>query len=623
MKNTFFLIILFYFFLDNISVAEPIKVGILHSLSGTMAISENAVVLSTLLAIDEINDQGGLLGKKIEVVIKDGASNWNNFRDQAEILITKDKVSVVFGCWTSAARKSVKPVFEKHNHLLFYPVQYEGLEQSPNIVYTGAAPNQQLLPAMEWAVREQQVKSVLLIGSDYVFPRSANAILKHKAKELGLRISDELYIPLGSNDLSEVIESISKTKPDMIFNTINGDSNINLFEAVYNNGYTAHQLPIISFSLAEPEIQSMDIRHIKGHYAAWNYFQSLATTSNKKFLAQLKNKAGILIASDPMEAAYFGVHLWAMAVKNAGSANPALVRNHLNQSYQAPSGLIKIDTGSQHVHKTVYIGKINQDKQFNIVWKNPTSTAPQPYPSYRTKKEWHEMLTSLYKGWNKNWAYIPDLADLRGASTMEVLMAETAPYFSENLSRYGDFGILGNYLKDIFSELNLNLTFIEIPKSRLGLLTNASQLSFPVPSCNKYPSDAIWHKVVGFGHMKDKKMHQIEIVGLVRGDKIPEKLKSIISKNGIEVQYVTHDIHNIKKLKFNRVDAIVIDEAQLNYLSSILPFYIFDITFDNEQIVEAPMKACFYNRDARNDFNLVLQRHRQKNMISFPIPPWR
>jgi len=623
MKKSIFLILLFYSSLNNISAAESIKVGILHSLSGTMAISENAVVLSTLLAIDEINEQGGLLGKKLEVVIKDGASNWDNFRDQAEILIVKDKVSVVFGCWTSASRKSVKPVFEKLNHLLFYPVQYEGLEQSPNIVYTGAAPNQQLLPAMEWAASKQKVKSVLLVGSDYVFPRSANAILKHKAKELGLKISDELYIPLGSNDISQVIESISRTKPDMIFNTINGDSNINFFDAMNRSGYDVKKLPIISFSLAEPEIQLMDTQQIEGHYAAWNYFQSLKTTSNKSFLNKLKNKAGILISSDPMEAAYFGVHLWAKAVKAAGDANPVLVRQYLNQSYQAPSGLVNVDTKNQHVHKKVYIGKINQDKQFDVVWESTSTVEPKPYPTYRTKNEWHKMLTDLYESWDKNWAYISGTDDLSDAATMKMFMAEDAPYFSENLSTYGDFGILGNYLTNIFSELNLKLEFIKIPPPRLELLSSNEQVSFPVTTCNKYPSDVIWHKIVGFGHKKGKQLNQFEVIGQVRGEKIPEKLKSVIMKPEIRIEYVSHDIQNIKKLKHNRVDAIVIDEAQLNYLTSILPFYIFGITFDNTHIVETPMKACFYSREARDNFNSALHRYRQKSVVQFPTPPWR
>jgi len=589
-----------------------------------MAISENAVVLSTLLAIDEINQQGGLLGKQIEVIIKDGASNWDNFRDQAKTLITKDKVSVVFGCWTSAARKSVKPIFEKYNHLLFYPVQYEGLEQSPNIVYTGAAPNQQLLPALEWAVKELKISSVLLIGSDYIFPHSANAILKHKALELGVDISDELYIPLGSNDVSSLIKSVTNNKPDMIFNTVNGDSNIKLFEAINSHGFDAEQLPIMSFSLGEPEIQLMDTAHIKGHFAAWNYFQSLATESNKKFLNKLKNKAGILISSDPMEAAYSGVHLWAQAVKAARSIKPARVRAYLNQSFQAPSGVIKIDPHTQHVYKTSYIGKINQNKQFDIVWKSALPLAPKPYPGYRTKDSWHEMLENLYETWNQNWAYTPVTEDLKGATTMELFIAEEAPYFSRSLSVYGDFGILGNYLKNIFSELGFNVRFTQIPTARLEILKHDLQLSFPVPTCNKYPSDVVWHKVLGFGYKRNyKAINQAKVIGLVRGEKIPKKLQSFIKKNNMEIEYVSYDIYNIKKLKLNRVDAIVIDEAQLNYLTSILPFYIFDITFDNKQIVEAPMKACFHSRDIRNDFNMVLQKYRQKNVVGFPTPPWR
>ncbi|PUE65378.1 urea ABC transporter substrate-binding protein [Arcobacter lacus] len=387
--------------------AESIKVGILHSLSGTMSISEQSVVDSTLFAIDEINNNGGVLGRKIEPITKDGASNWNTFAKEAENLITKDKVNVVFGCWTSASRKTVKPLFEKYNHLLFYPVQYEGLESSPNIIYTGAAPNQQIIPAVKWAM-DTIGKRFYLVGSDYVFPHSANAIMKDQIKSQNGEVLAEKYVLLGSSDVESIVEDIVKKRPDIILNTINGDTNVAFFKALRKRGITPSVIPTISFSIAESELKAMGTESFEGDFVAWNYFQSIESNKNQIFIKAFKKRYGEQsVITDPMEAAYISVHLWAQAVKIANSIELKDVKSALkNLSFAAPEGAVSVDAKSNHIWKNVRIGQIQKDGQFKIIWDTPKPVRPLPYPSYRTKKEWDEFLNALYIQWDKNWANI-------------------------------------------------------------------------------------------------------------------------------------------------------------------------------------------------------------------------
>lgn len=384
---------------------QPIKVGILHSLTGTMAISEKSVVDATLLAIEEINQQGGVLGRKIQPIIVDGKSDWNTFAQQAEHLITQEKVVTIFGCWTSASRKTVKPIFEKYNHLLIYPVQYEGLEESPNIIYTGAAPNQQIIPAVKWSF-DNLGKRFFLVGSDYIFPRTANAIIKDQVTALQGEIVGEEYILLGSNQVENVITKIITNKPNVILNTINGDSNIAFFKALRKAGITANKIPTISFSIAEEELQSLPNQDVVGDYAVWNYFQSINNNKNRQFIQSFQNKYGKnRVTSDPIEAGYFGVYLWAQAVEDAGIDEVNLIRESIkDQSFNAPEGVVYIDAKNQHTWKTVRVGKIKSDGQFEIVWNSDKPIRPVPYPISRSKGEWELFINNLYQGWNQNWA---------------------------------------------------------------------------------------------------------------------------------------------------------------------------------------------------------------------------
>ncbi|MBI3638778.1 MAG: urea ABC transporter substrate-binding protein [Thaumarchaeota archaeon] len=384
---------------------NPIKVGILHSLSGTMAISEKPVVDAELLAIDEINKKGGVLGRKIQPIVIDGESNWNTFAREAKYLITQEHVNVVFGGWTSASRKTMEPVFEKYDNLLFYPVQYEGLEQSPNIIYTGAAPNQQVIPAVEWAYKNLG-KKFFLVGSDYVFPRSANAIMTERIKELGGEIVGEEYKVLGSRDFNDIVEKIKKAHPDVILNTINGDSNLYFFDELRKSSITPKDIPTISFSIAENEITYLNATNIKGDYASWNYFQSVDTPENKAFVENFKNKYGKdRVVSDPMESAYVGVYLFAKAAAVAQSVDPDKIREAIKGlTFEAPEGIVGIDPETQHLAKTVRIGKILDNGQFEIVSSSENPIIPIPYPTYKTKEEWNAFLVNLYHGWGNSWA---------------------------------------------------------------------------------------------------------------------------------------------------------------------------------------------------------------------------
>jgi urea transport system substrate-binding protein len=394
----------YYFFIEN-DDSSKIRVGILHSTTGTMAISENSVKEATLLAIKEINEQGGLLGKQIEVILRDGKSNWPTFANEAEKLIIEDHVAVVFGGWTSASRKTMKPIFERYNHLLFYPVQYEGLEISRNIIYTGAAPNQQIIPAVKWAF-DNLGKKFFLVGSDYIFPRTANAIINDIVSALHGEVLGEEYIRLGSADVDAIVKKIIETKPDVILNTINGDSNLAFFRALRAAGITPDKIPTISFSIAEQELQAMGSTDFEGDYAVWNYFQSIDSEKNYEFVAKFKREYGEKrVTDDPIEAGYFGVYLWAKAVRDAGTADSKEVLKNLpKQSFEAPEGMVFIDGENHHTWKIVRVGRIKANGQFEIVWSSEKPIRPIPYPIYRTKAAWDEFELSLYKKWNEQWA---------------------------------------------------------------------------------------------------------------------------------------------------------------------------------------------------------------------------
>ena len=358
---------------------ETVQVGILHSLSGTMSISEVAVHDAELLAIKEINENGGVLGRQIEPVIEDGASDWPTFAEKAEKLLTVDEVEVVFGGWTSASRKAMLPVFEGLDGLLFYPVQYEGLEASPNIFYTGATTNQQIVPALDY-LKEQGHTEIYLVGSDYVFPRTANRIITAYAEANGMTIVGEDYLPLGETDTATIVSKVVAAEPDMVFNTLNGDTNVAFFKELTAKGGTAETVPTISVSVAEEEVGGIGIENIEGHLVAWNYYQTTDTPENEAFVAAFKEEYGEdRVTADPIEAAYNSVYIWAAAAEEAGSFEVDAIKEAAKGlELDTPEGLLTVSDWNQHVYKTARIGVINGEGLIDEVWSSPEPIEPDP-----------------------------------------------------------------------------------------------------------------------------------------------------------------------------------------------------------------------------------------------------
>ncbi|MDQ3701014.1 MAG: urea ABC transporter substrate-binding protein, partial [Chloroflexota bacterium] len=323
---------------------------------------------------------GGVLKKRIEPVIEDGASDWPTFSEKAKKLIQSDRVATVFGCWTSASRKAVLPVFESLKALLWYPVQYEGLEASPYIFYTGAAPNQQIVPAVEYLINEGR-KRIFLLGSDYVFPRTANEIIKLQLGAQGGTLAGEEYTPLGHTDYSTVITKILGAKPDVVFNTLNGDSNVAFFKQFKDAGNTPDKIQTLSVSVAEEEVRGIGAANMIGHLASWNYYQTTDTPTNKKFVEAYKAKFGAnRVTDDPIEAAYIGVYLWAKAVEKAGSTDVEKVKTAAKGlEFAAPEGTVKIHATNQHISKPVRIGKVRADGLFDEVWSTGKPVDPDPF----------------------------------------------------------------------------------------------------------------------------------------------------------------------------------------------------------------------------------------------------
>jgi urea transport system substrate-binding protein len=385
--------------LEAAAQAKTVKVGVLHSLSGTMAISETVLKDTALMAFEEINAKGGVMGYKIEPVVVDPASNWPLFAEKARQLITQDKVAAVFGCWTSVSRKSVLPVFEELNGLLFYPVQYEGEELSKNVFYTGAAPNQQAIPAVEYLMSKEGggAKRWVLLGTDYVYPRTTNKILRAFLKSKGVadKDIDEKYTPFGHSDYQTIVADIKKFSAGgktAVVSTINGDSNVPFYKELGNQGLKATDVPVVAFSVGEEELRGVDTKPLVGHLAAWNYFMSIKNPENDAFKAKWAayTKAKKLpgadkpLTNDPMEATYIGIYMWKQAVEKAKSFDTdKVIAAMAGQTFKAPSGIVsKMDEKNHHLHKAVFIGEVKADGQFNVVWKTKGPIKAQPWSPF-------------------------------------------------------------------------------------------------------------------------------------------------------------------------------------------------------------------------------------------------
>jgi len=371
--------------------ADTIKVGVLHSLSGTMAISETTLKDTMLMLIAEQNKKGGVLGKKLEAVVVDPASNWPLFAEKARELISKNKTDVVFGCWTSVSRKSVLPVFEELNSILFYPVQYEGEESSKNVFYTGAAPNQQAVPAVDYLMKEIGVKRWVLAGTDYVYPRTTNKILKAYLKSKGVKDKDIMvnYTPFGHSDWQSIVSDIKKFgsagKKTAVVSTINGDANVPFYKELGNQGISAEDIPVVAFSVGEEELSGLDTKPLVGHLAAWNYFMSNESDENEAFISQwhefIKDKKRV--TNDPMEAHYIGFNMWVKAVEKAGTTDPSKVQDALiGIAVPNLTGGYSAMMPNHHITKPVLIGEIQNNGQFDTVWETSGLVAGDAWSDY-------------------------------------------------------------------------------------------------------------------------------------------------------------------------------------------------------------------------------------------------
>lgn len=359
---------------------STIKIGFVNSLSGTMAISETTVNKSLHMAADEINAAGGVLGKQLKVVDQDGKSEPAVFAEKARSLIEKECVAAVFGGWTSSSRKAMLPVFEADNALLFYPLQYEGMESSSNIFYSGAAPNQQIVPALDY-LKEQGHKKLFLVGSDYVFPQTANRVVNAYAEGNGMEVVGEEYTPMGSTDFTTIVNKLKSSGADAVVNTLNGDSNVAFFKEYKASGLTADQVPVISMSIAEEEISAIGLDNVKGQLTAWNYYQTLDSSENQKFVKNFKAKYGTSKpTSDPMESAYTSLYLWKAMVEKAKSFDVDKVKAAADGvTFNAPEGKVTVDGENHHIYKTSYIGRIEDDLLIHTVWQSDGPIAPDPY----------------------------------------------------------------------------------------------------------------------------------------------------------------------------------------------------------------------------------------------------
>jgi len=392
--------------LDRLLVdRRPIVVGLLHSQTGPMAVSEKSMIDAEILALEEINAAGGLLGRPVRWVIADGASDPQTFARQADTLIREDRVAVVFGCWTSASRKAVLPVVEAADHLLVYPMAYEGLEQSPNVIYTGAAPNQQITPAVQWCHDALGARRFFLVGSDYIWPHCVNAIVSDQLAALSAERVGEAYIPFGDTDVEQVVREIIAARPDVVLSTVVGDSALAFARQLRASGVRPEQTPVVTFAIAEDELRGGAVEAFAGDYAAWGSFQSMSGPANEAFVRGFKARYGSdRTTSDVIATAHTSVLLWAQAVNEAGTADVQQVRAALrSQSLDAPGGIVSVDPDTQHTWRPVSIGRIRPDGQFDVVWSSRTAVRPVPFPLSRSRESWEGFVADLHRRWGGAW----------------------------------------------------------------------------------------------------------------------------------------------------------------------------------------------------------------------------
>lgn len=387
--------------------AAPIRIGILHSLTGPLAVSEAPLLDGYRLAVEEINERGGVLGRPLELEIRDGGSDPANFAREAERLLRERDaldIPVIAGCWSSAARKAVVPVLERFDGLLLYPVQFEGLETSPQVTYLGVAPNQQLAPALEWAL-SNGARSVFLVGSDYIYPHAAHEVARDLLEARGATIVGEAYLPLSGGDPNPIAQRIAELQPDLIVNTVNGDANQGLMRAIRAAGIDPATTKVLALSIGEPEIRAWDPSLFKDVILAGSYFRTVDGDGNRRFLAALRRVAGNdVVAGDALVSAYQGLHLWAQAAHDVGTTHPSSVRRALaGRHMDGPGGTMVIDPSSRYSWKPVRIGRVRGDGEIDVIWDSVTAVPPNPWPVWRSQHEWRGFVDGLHRAWGGRW----------------------------------------------------------------------------------------------------------------------------------------------------------------------------------------------------------------------------
>jgi len=614
------ILIVIIFFLCVKSFAE-IRVGVLHSISGTLAVSEKDVLKSTLIALSEIRKKG-LLKEKVTVIIKDGASNPDHFKKMAEELIIKNKVSVVFGCWTSSCRKSVKPVFEKYNHVLFYPIQYEGAESSDNIVYLGSTPNKQIVHSVRWAKNKLKSKRALLVGSDYIYPRMANFVLKKVLKNEKIELVGEHYVPLGTNDMRHVLKLVKKLKPDIVFNTINGTSNIPFLEKISNPEYNVKN--IISYSLTESDISHAKLSTNINLYSVWSYFNNIKSKENKKLRKLFSKYLGEYYITSPMYSSYLAVQMWKKAVEKANSYDPAQVREYIKGiTYKGANGKNTI-LENNHVKSSIYIAKANKKGGFSSIEKIGNEISARPYFKLFSKKEWSEAVRSIYKMFNNSWENEGfSISELNKQKQVEVYISKDVPYVRNDPISKSDFGIIGNYIRDIYASNNILVKFLFLPKSRLKNTKKDIHIYYTSKeTCPYFPSKNIWIKTIGLGYLDNqiKKGNDFTFkYVLQRGEDLPESLvETYRNKNVLRFSWGEQ---MVRLLLRSRADHLVIDEYTLDYYNSLDINSIFKMKF--KPLEKRVMCLCFKDKGERDLFNSKFVRFKSKRALVLPKPIWR
>ena len=396
---------------------EPILVGILHSRSGSLAASEQPLIDAELMAIAEINAAGGLLGRSVKPIVRDGRSSPSVFAEEARRLITEDKVSVIMGGYTSPSRKAIKPVVEEYKHLLIFPTSYEGFELSSHIVYAGGPANQQVTPAVSWCRENLKAKRFFLVGTDSLYSRAAQALVRDDVKALGANVAGDEYVPPDSRDVGELVEKLQKAAPDVVISTLEGASNLVFYERLQRAGVKPERMPVVSFTVSEEDLRTLPPQVMTGHYAAWNYMQSIARSENEEFVRRFRARYGEeRVTFDTLSSAYNGVWFWAQAVTEAESAEVSAVRQTIRrQSLDAAEGIIAIDYENLNAWRAFALGKIRPDGQFEIVYSLPKPIPPVPYPRTRTRAEWDGFLVDLNRRWGGQWSPAAG-ASVRGAT---------------------------------------------------------------------------------------------------------------------------------------------------------------------------------------------------------------